>query len=133
MKHRNNQTTHLIMTTLLSLLPQDLKIELERLNHKEKFKLVKQELKLVTRQLYRSYKYLYVSSYETSVIRPAYIKSFPENADLVYYKQVGLVSQSFIWGLCKDRTHDVIENTFSIAGKNHKAIKEYLNKNESSR
>jgi hypothetical protein len=121
------------MLTLLTLLPLDLKIELGKLLYDEKFKRVKEELVLVTRQLYRKYCYGNPSNYVTSVIRPVYVKAFPTFADPTYYKRVELIAESFIWAICKDRSHNIIENDFSVAGSNFKVIKEYLNKNESSR
>jgi hypothetical protein len=120
---------------MLENIPLDLKIELGKLIHVEKFSCVKKEL--LDSTLYISgYIQLVECSYfqrtrKSLIIRPVYFKSSTCQTTR-YILQRGLISQTgvFVWALC-DQPGDVVDNDFSIAGKNHKTIKEYLLKNES--
>jgi hypothetical protein len=108
------------MSTFLTLLPLDLKIEIGKLDHNEKFKRVKEELISVTRHVYRKYCNENYSVTDKFFIRPVYVKSFFQRR--YHYG-------AFIWGLCGDQ-EKVTENSFSVAGSNFKVIKEYIRKNK---
>jgi hypothetical protein len=121
---------------MIEAMPLDLKIELGKLIHVEKFAQVKKELLAST--VYLHGHLLFVSSIHAGYfdnislrLRPVYFKV---NHVIDWVGYPGFIPQygSFGWAVCQTQ-NDIQENDFSIAGKTHKVIKEYLLKNESSK
>jgi hypothetical protein len=121
------------MTTLLYYLPEDLKREVARKVTVDKMKKVLDELMQQTSWLCQEYD-LVITSYSVGYfdnverkIRPVYFKCFCRE-----YISICHEDGKFGWALCY-ADGDLVENTFSIASRNHRIIKEHLLKNESSK
>jgi hypothetical protein len=122
---------------MLENIPLDLKIELGKLIHMEKFTRVKKELLYSTDYIHGCLQRVdhdYYNQRKHVTIRPTYFKL--DECDVVdQLRESGIIIHNgeFVWALCSGSGEKIIENEFSIAGRNHTVIKEYLLKNESSK
>jgi hypothetical protein len=104
----------------LASLPLDLKIEIGKLTHVEKFKQVTEELHLKTRHVWAILSK--DRHFITDKIRPVFFTTE------IGFRAVSIIieSQSFEWAMCTKDTSDIVENEVSVAGPSFEAVKAYV-------
>jgi hypothetical protein len=117
--------------TLVSLLPFDLQIQLGKIQHREKFKRVKKELRTVTRDLSflldehlssRGYNKLTVCYY-LSMEDPTIIDT--EDSTIINTRE----QNKFYWYLSSFYDHEIIKRDRFVYGRGINQIKSYLKMN----